>query len=46
MEQNQEHQEESPRPVWSRPEVSVLDVEQGTVAMSGFYADGFEASTS
>ncbi len=46
MNGEQQQAETDYRPVWSRPEVTVLDVEQGTVAMSGNYPDGFESSTS
>lgn len=34
------------RPQWRRPELSILDVESGTLAQTGPAADGFDASTS
>lgn len=46
MDSEQKQADADSRPVWSRPEIAVLDVEQGTVAMTGPYADGTEASTS
>lgn len=47
MDSQQERRDETAaRPAWRRPELTVLDVEQGTVAMSGPHADGYEASTS
>lgn len=36
----------SARPQWSRPDVDILDVETGTLAVTGPAADGSDGSTS